>query len=268
MSNEITIITPEHVELRFEIAGPGSRLLALLVDQIAIGIVGALILLVLAAFSIVPLSLESERGVGTTVGIAILIIMFLPTLYFFLFETFMHGRTPGKVLLGLRVIRDTGHALDLRGALIRNLMRLVDQLPVPALYITGSLVVFFSAQSRRIGDYVGGTLVVREPNKMSTIEKEAAPELYQAVSRTETPVMPTLPEQVLTQLGTITKDDYRAVRHLLDRSIELDTHVVNAAAWKMVTVLCEKIQYDPSDIRDPLQFLFALTTEWERRKVH
>jgi uncharacterized RDD family membrane protein YckC len=266
LSNEITIITPEHVELRFEIAGPGSRLLALLVDQIIIIILTIIILLILAAFSFVSFSSSSERGLTSTLGIALLMVMFLPTLYFFLFETFMHGKTPGKAILGIRVIRDTGHALDVRGALLRNLMRIVDQLPV--LYMTGSVVVFFSAQSRRIGDYVGGTLVVREPNKMSKIERETTPELYKTVAKTEAPQIRTLPEPVLAQIGAITKDDYRAVRHLLDRSAELDTNVVNSAAWKMVTVLCEKMQCDPSEIRDPLRFLFDLTNEWEHRKVH
>ena len=266
MSNEITIITPEHVELRFEIAGPGSRLLAMLVDELILLITTVVIVLLLIAFSIMPTSTETISS--SVIGITLVLLMFLRTLYYFLFETYMSGKTPGKHLLGLRVIRDTGHALDVRGALLRNLLRLVDQIPAPPFYAVGSVVVFFSAQSRRVGDYVGGTLVVREPQKMSKIEKEASPELYQTVAHTEVPVIPMLPEQVLSQIGAITKDDYRAVRHLLDRSMELDTYVVNAAAWKMVTVLCEKMQYDPSEIRDPLQFLFALTTEWERRKVH
>lgn len=266
MSNEIVIMTPEHVELHFELAGPGSRLLALLIDSAIIILAVIIIILLMIAFAVVLG--DSERMISSASGVAVLMIMLLPTLYFFLFEAFMRGKTPGKNVVGLRVIRDTGHAVDTRAALLRNLMRLVDQLPIPPLYLVGSLVVFFSAQSRRIGDYVGGTLVVREPRQMSEKEKAASQELYQTVSTFTPPQDYTLPDQILVSLDLITKEDHRAIRHLLDRSSELEPIVVQSTAKKMVSAICEKLACESSLVDDPVVFLHALSREWERRKVH
>lgn len=264
MSNEIRIITPEQVELHFQIAGPGSRLLAMLVDQFAITVITVLIFLIIISLSVVAVDFGSNMLSG--IGILIIIYTFLPVLYYFLFETFLAGRTPGKLLLGLRVIRDTGHALDMRGCLIRNLLRLVDQLPL--FYMVGSVVVFFSSQSRRIGDYVGGTLVVRDPEKMSKVEKRIETNAINNAASQKTEYVNPLPESVLLRVGDITKDEYRAIRHLLDRASELDSSVVNSSAWRLLGLFCDKMQYDITQIKDPLQFLFALANEWERRKLH
>src|SRR5437879_3560158 len=62
--------------------------------------------------------------------------------YFTDFELLVSGRTPGKRVVGLRVVRDGGYTIDFYASLVRNLVRLVDMLP--ATYVVGIISIFFS----------------------------------------------------------------------------------------------------------------------------
>ncbi len=85
--------------------------------------------------------------------------------YFVFFETLWSGQTPGKRWMGLRVICDDGRPVTFFQAMVRNLIRLVDIMPVAAVapsYFVGILSIFISAKNRRLGDLAAGTVVVRE----------------------------------------------------------------------------------------------------------
>jgi hypothetical protein len=76
------------------------------------------------------------------------------------FEVRHTGRTLGKMLAGIRVIREGGGPVDFRSACIRNLLALADFLPI--LYMLGSLLVLLSQRGQRLGDLAAGTIVIRE----------------------------------------------------------------------------------------------------------
>ena len=86
--------------------------------------------------------------------LAFLIGMFL---YFVLLEA-AWGATPGKRVLGMRVIREGGLPVGLRAALIRNVLRIVDGLPT--LGILGAVLIATSQDRTRFGDRVARTWVV------------------------------------------------------------------------------------------------------------
>src|SRR4029077_16670003 len=71
------------------------------------------------------------------------------------------GRTPGKRLMGIRVLMDTGHPLTFTAAAVRNLVRIVDMQPL-FTYQVGLAFVLFHAQNKRLGDIVARTVVVRD----------------------------------------------------------------------------------------------------------
>jgi len=79
--------------------------------------------------------------------------------YFLLFEALNHGRTPGKRLMGIRVVMDTGHPITFAAAAVRNLIRIVDALPFG---MVGLAFVLFHPQNKRLGDIVAGTVVARD----------------------------------------------------------------------------------------------------------
>jgi hypothetical protein len=85
--------------------------------------------------------------------------------YYIFFEMRWSGQTPGKQRVGIRVIRVDGTPISLTESLIRNLIRLIDFLPIS--YGVGVVTMFISSQSRRLGDLAAGTIVVWEQEKVT-----------------------------------------------------------------------------------------------------
>lgn len=151
-ATELTIATPEGVLFRLPLAGPASRLYALLLDAaIVLGAVNGVGLLIYLIFAKAP-------GFGVMViTLAEFAIWFV---YGALLEGFWNGQTIGKRLFHLRVIDQAGLPLRIEQAWVRNLMRVFDALPFA--YLVGGLAALSSPLMQRFGDRVAGTLVVRQ----------------------------------------------------------------------------------------------------------
>jgi uncharacterized RDD family membrane protein YckC len=149
---ELTIATPEGVLFRMPLAGPASRLYAMLLDMvIVLGTVNGLGLLVYWGFA---------RAPGFGVMVITLAEFAIGFAYSALLESFWNGQTLGKRLFHLRVIDQTGLPLRSEQAWVRNLMRVFDALPLA--YLAGGISVLSSPLMQRFGDRVAGTLVVRQ----------------------------------------------------------------------------------------------------------
>ncbi len=149
--------TPEHVEVRLELAGVGSRVAAALLDTILAYL--SLLLLILVGSNVADVG--GAAG-GWVIAVFILLLFALVWGYFAAFEAWNGGRTPGKQALGIRVVMDTGQPVTAGAAVVRNLVRLLDCyfpfLPVlPAL-----LMMFLNKSNKRLGDMAAGTIVVRD----------------------------------------------------------------------------------------------------------
>lgn len=146
LDTEVLHETPEGIALGLRAAGIAPRALAWLIDLCARAGVFMGVGMIVAVFG--------EAGQGL-----LLILMFaLMWAYPIVFELFMDGQTPGKRLLGLRVVHANGTPVGFTASLIRNLMRTVDALPVG--YAFGFASCAIDARARRLGDLVAGTLVV------------------------------------------------------------------------------------------------------------
>jgi len=159
--DQLSIDTPEQVELSFSIAGIGSRFVALLLDMliivaayVALGIVFAL------AASIMGGRSNSEALGLWFMAVVVVVAFLLQWGYFALFEAYWQGQTPGKRAMRLRVIKDSGRQITLFEALARNLLRFVDYLP--GFYLVGVITMLCNKRNKRLGDMVAGTLVVHE----------------------------------------------------------------------------------------------------------
>lgn len=151
----LQVETPEHVTLDLEIAGVGSRALAALIDM----------LVLLGSALGVFIALVAFAGLGVTLGsiggaVLMLIGFAVWTGYFILFEGLRQGQTPGKRMVGIRVVSDTGNAVGLGAATARNLLRIADFLPPP--YLIGMLLAALHPRGKRLGDMVAGTVVARD----------------------------------------------------------------------------------------------------------
>lgn len=183
---DYTVDTPESVAFGYPVAGIGSRFLGALVDTAAlVGGVGALgcglLALLVAAGDGWPDDASASSGAGpedwvagfimAAVALAVFIIIWG---YYIVFETLWDGQTPGKRVAGTRVVRLDGGAAGFREAVVRNLVRFADFLPMG--YGTGVLVMFADRHGRRLGDLAAGTVVIREQRRVTWSDVAIAPE--------------------------------------------------------------------------------------------
>lgn len=147
----LRVVTPENIEFEYRLAGPFRRLPAYVIDLALMAFV------MFVASWIVSLTIIQ---VSSLVGIAVLQVCWFLLSWFYggLFETFMNGQTPGKRLLGLRVLTETGEPIDAMQAILRNMIRTVDVL-IP---FVGLALMTSSRKYQRLGDLVCGTIVVVE----------------------------------------------------------------------------------------------------------
>jgi uncharacterized RDD family membrane protein YckC len=160
-SEKLTIDTPEQIALEFPLASAGSRFLALAIDTL-VQFSGFLLLAVLAfTASQLGATAESLTGAGTwAMAVLVLLAFLLYYGYYAAFEMLWNGQTPGKRAIRLRVITTSGRPISAYDALLRNLLRIVDQLP--GIYTVGLLSIFFTERNQRLGDLAADTVVVHE----------------------------------------------------------------------------------------------------------
>ena len=147
----LLLTTPEGVAFRMPLAGPISRLLALIVD----------VLVVNAALSLLAggVKLVGEFSVDFGFGLFALLTFLLPILYTMVLESLWRGQTIGKRLLNLKVIDQDGLRLQVSQVVVRNLLRVVDSLPI--FYLVGGVSTLVTRRAQRLGDLAANTVVVR-----------------------------------------------------------------------------------------------------------
>lgn len=173
LDTRLRVETPEGIDLLLRPAGVIPRALAFAID---LGIRGAILLVLYIA-----VSLLGDLGAGFGA-----ILLFLVTWwYMVLFEVLNQGRSPGKQLLGLRVIHDDGTPVGWAASLTRNLLRFVDMLPFG--YSLGILSCLNNPAFKRLGDLAAGTLVVYRdlPAETSDLPQVAAEPSTIVLSRDE-----------------------------------------------------------------------------------
>jgi uncharacterized RDD family membrane protein YckC len=165
LERTITVRTPESIAFSYELAGLGSRFLAVALDFVIqlLVLLGLGLAFGLAADRISPMAkamhLNSTQAQAVVIAFFIIVLFVIFFGYFMIFESVWNGQTPGKRLLGIRVVRDGGYPLDTGSSVLRNLIRVVEAF---LLYIPSAVSALVSAQNKRIGDLAAGTIVVRD----------------------------------------------------------------------------------------------------------
>jgi uncharacterized RDD family membrane protein YckC len=155
-AGRLEVETPDHVVLRYDLAGAGNRGFAAVVDFLVASVI------VFTALTILSWAGAFNQGTFFVLGgLTLIVTLVMVWAYFILLEWLWNGQTIGKRAYRLRVINEDGSPARFTAVLIRNLLRLVDFLP--ALYGVGVLVIVLSPKSQRLGDLAAGTYVVRAP---------------------------------------------------------------------------------------------------------
>ena len=146
------LVTGEAVPLDLRIAGVASRALARLLDLLI-----QVVVLVIAVLVVSGVLVGGDDALAAAITLVVTVVVLLG--YPVAFETLNHGRTPGKLAAGLRVVADDGGPVRFRQALVRGLVGLVE---LGVFFgITALVVAAVSERGKRIGDLLAGTIVVR-----------------------------------------------------------------------------------------------------------
>jgi uncharacterized RDD family membrane protein YckC len=204
---KVTLLTPESVELEFTLAGIGNRALALVIDNLLV-LLGISFFWFFGTLFATQLAATISPSAYTTAIVWLVAIAFLGTFlisagYFVLFETLRQGQTPGKRFAQIRVIQDDGRPVGLTQAVLRALLRPIDDI----FFIVGAVLILFDQNEKRLGDLVAGTLVIQEERVLMKRAIDLS-DSAQSLARQ----LPTLSD--MTQLQP---DDFAVVREFLQR---------------------------------------------------
>jgi uncharacterized RDD family membrane protein YckC len=147
--SERLVLTPEHVEIRLQPAGLGSRFLAVTIDFMLAAAIST-------GLGSVLLQLPAAIGYPLWASASFLVMWG----YHVYFEAAHEGRSPGKRALRLRVVDGRGLPLTVAQAFVRNVVRVLDSAPL--FYGLGALASLLDPHRRRLGDMAADTLVVAE----------------------------------------------------------------------------------------------------------
>ncbi len=147
----LRIRTPEGITFSYHLAGPASRMLALLIDFTCAA----------GATSVVGrgVSLLNVFNADAAKAIYIVLYFLISVGYGIALEWLWRGQTIGKRVLRLRVMDAQGLHLQWSQVVLRNLLRFVDALPV--LYLMGGAVSMLTRNGQRLGDLAANTVVIR-----------------------------------------------------------------------------------------------------------
>ena len=182
------IVTPENIAFEYQMAGPLRRMPAYVIDLVLRALVYIAAFIVLIFTGAITLG---ETGALAAYGVMLLMWFALEWFYGGLFETFWNGQTPGKRVLGLRVLTISGEPINGGQAIMRNFLRFADMMPaIPfaayaavfgwdiiepppdavlllrlsptPTFLVGFFVPAMNRRWQRLGDLAAGTMVVAE----------------------------------------------------------------------------------------------------------
>lgn len=241
------LVTGEAVALELRLARLPSRALALTVD-LAILAVPLIVIGLLASI----VADGADESLSTAVILVCIVAVVLG--YPILFETLSRGRSPGKALLGLRVVRDDGGPVRFRHAFVRALLGVFVDFNPLALGAVAVIVSLCSSKGKRVGDLLAGTVVVRErvPRSQSTA--------------------PAMPPHLAgwaagLQVGLVADPLALEIRQLLGRLRELDPAIGGQLAARLAGEVGARLGGPPPPGMDPATFLGAVLAERRNREL-
>lgn len=153
--DQFQIETAQNISITQNTSNLGERMLAYIIDSFVIGVYTILIFILLGSLDI---DIVDQW--------AYYLVLSLPAfLYYLLFETFSDGKTIGKGLMSLRVVKLDGSKPSFANYFVRWVLRIID-----VMLTSGGaavLTILLRGKGQRIGDIAAGTTVISEKKKVS-----------------------------------------------------------------------------------------------------
>lgn len=214
-----TVNTPEGIALELSPAGPIARTLAWMVDlaiRAAISLLLIILLAVLGKFGL---------------GIAMILIFLLEWFYPVWFELRHQGQTPGKRLLNIYVAQLDASPVSPAASVVRNLLRVVDFLPL--FYGFGLASTLLSRRFQRLGDLAANTVVLHKSMPvLSQRELIASPEPSNvSLSLPEQQALILFAQRQQTLTPERQEELAKLTQNLVANKSDPAAHLRNVASW-------------------------------------
>jgi uncharacterized RDD family membrane protein YckC len=255
--NRITYSTPESVELEFTLAGIGSRAFALLIDYHILFLGWALFITIWSILTGQLLEYFDRIGFNYSgldnwlAAIIVLLSFAFFVGYFIFFEVFWQGQTPGKRLAKIRVVREDGRPVKLTQAVLRSLLRSIDD-----LLFVGFFFIILGRKEKRLGDLVAGTIVIQE-------ERPAIRKAFQ-LSEQAQPIAEKLLQ--VANISLLLPDDFAVIREYLQRRLWMDKKAKSQISLQLARQVKDVVEIEnlPSEMTPDL-FLEAIYLAYQQQ---
>ena len=202
------VTTPDNVRIAFRVAGLATRIAAALIDGLILACILIAATVLIVAIAAATAGSGGGSGALEVFSLATYLLIaawvLITVLYFTVAQAVSAGRTPGKSAMGLRVIRVDGGTASVGECFLRSVALVVD-----VAVGVGPVLMFFHPQSRRLGDLLAGTVVVRERTPVTLMAATAtAPVYLRSVD----------PGPAIDGLSRLGKHELAAVRTFLSRT--------------------------------------------------
>ena len=241
------LVTGEAVALDLRLAALPSRIVAAALDAALQAVVLLIVGILLAVSSV------AVDGALVAAGSVVLLVLVL-VVYPVAFETLMRGRTPGKAALGLRVVRDDGGPIGFRQALARGLAGGFLEKPGVTFFVLPVVVSLLNSRHKRMGDLLGGTVVVQERVPAGTGAVAAMPPQLAAWAST-------------LELSRLPDGLALSARQFVSRSGELTAAAREDLGTRLVAAVREVTAPPPPPGTPGWAFLAAVLAERRRRET-
>ncbi|MFC4232556.1 RDD family protein [Parasediminibacterium paludis] len=236
--SKISILTPQNIELEYDLASLGDRIVAAIIDR-----------LILIAYGIIILVIATQANFSGDIMQLFIFVISLPIIFYSLLsEVFMNGQTIGKRVMKIKVISINGNQPTFSQYLLRWLFRIID------LWMTGSILgiimIAVNEKRQRLGDIVAGTTLIKTTPRTSINDT-----LYVPVA--ETNYKATYPEVI-----NLKDSDIQLVKEVIMNVHKSgNTLLAYQTMQKIETVLNIKSQHEP------LTFLYAVLSDYNHLSI-
>ncbi|KQT22828.1 transporter [Chryseobacterium sp. Leaf405] len=229
--SQIAINTSQNVNINFNIASVGDRMLAFIIDLLIK--IAYVIFIFYLFFNILDLG-YLLTGLDQWSIMAIYIAITFPVyIYPVVLESMMEGQTPGKKLMKIRVVKIDGYQASFGDYIIRWILRIID---TSFAGVIGLVTMAISKSNQRLGDIASGTAVISLKNNINIS--------HTILENIKEDYIPTFPQVI-----GLSDNDMRIIKDNYVKALRVDDRqIISKLSDKIKSTL--KLEVDPTKMTE------------------
>jgi len=240
--SQIAINTSQNVNINFNIAGVGERMLAFIIDFLIKVAYGVIIFYLF--FNIFNLGYILNGLDDWSIGAVYIILLFPAFIYPVVLESLMEGQTPGKKVMKIKVVKIDGYQASFGDYLIRWVFRLID---TSFLGVIGLISMIVSKNNQRLGDIASGTATISLKNSINISHT-----ILENIHQDYIPLFP--------QVIALTDNDIRIIKDNYTKALRIDDRqIITKLSDKIKGIL--KLEIDPTKMTER-QFINVIIKDY------